>query len=128
MSMFVSLACTKINNNNNLAAHLQCLRGPLGGRGPQVGNRWYIRYILWAPWISLKERCHTFPVITHPLVCYEGFYACKRSAESKPLKGSKTRTQKRPPQNASLEISHVLPGHRDVWISSSHAQSYDAIR
>ena len=34
----------------------------------------------------LKERCHAFPVITRPLVCYEGFYACKRCAESKPSK------------------------------------------
>ena len=35
---------------------------------------------------NLKDTCHAFPVITHPLVCYEGFYACKRSAESKPSK------------------------------------------
>ena len=79
--------------------------------------------------INLKLPCHAFPVITRPLVCYEGFYACKRSAESKTLKvhpvGSKTLT---PPQNASLELSHVLPGHCDVWIPSSHAQCYDAIR
>ena len=49
---------------------------------------------------ELKVGCHTFPVITRPLVCYEGLYACKRSAESQTLKvhpvESKTLTQKRP--------------------------------
>ena len=59
---------------------------------------------------ALKVPCHAFPVITRPLVCYEGFYACKRSAESQTLKvhpvASKTLTQKIPPQNASLEIRH----------------------
>ena len=35
---------------------------------------------------ALKGPCHAFPVITRPLVCYEGFYACKRCAESKPSK------------------------------------------
>ena len=43
-------------------------------------------------------------------MCYEGFYACKRSAESQTLKvhpvASKTLTQSMLPQNASLEISH----------------------
>ena len=57
----------------------------------------------------LKVPCHAFPVITHPHVCYEGFYACKRCAESQTLKvhpvASKTLTQSLP-QNASLEISH----------------------
>ena len=63
--------------------------------------------------VSITEKkgpCHAFPVITRPLVCYEGFYACKRSAESKTLKvhpvASKTLTQKIPAQNASLEIRH----------------------
>ena len=49
---------------------------------------------------SLKVPCHAFPVITRPLVCYEGFSACERSAESQTLKvhpvASKTLTQKRP--------------------------------
>ena len=48
----------------------------------------------------LKVPCHAFPVITRPLVCYEGVYACKRSAESQTLKvhpvASKTLIQKRP--------------------------------
>ena len=59
---------------------------------------------------TLKVPCHAFPVITRPLVCYEGFSACKRSAESKTLKvhpvASTTLTQSMLPQNASLEISH----------------------
>ena len=59
---------------------------------------------------TLKGPCHAFPVLTRPLVCYEGFYACKRCAESQTLKvhpvASKTLTQKIPPQNASLEIRH----------------------
>ena len=50
--------------------------------------------------LFLKVPCHAFPVITRPLVCYEGFYACKRSAKSQTLKlhpvASKTLTQKRP--------------------------------
>ena len=50
--------------------------------------------------ICLKVPCHAFPVISRSLVCYEGFYACERSAESKTLKvhpvASKTLTQKRP--------------------------------
>ena len=49
---------------------------------------------------DLKVPCHTFPVITRPLVCYEGFSACKRSAKSQTLKvhpvASTTLTQKRP--------------------------------
>ena len=57
-------------------------------------------------------------------MCYEGFYACKRSAESKTLKvhpvASKTLTQKIPRQNASLEISHFLPGYSDVGIPRGH--------
>ena len=48
----------------------------------------------------LKVPCHAFPVITRPLVCYEGFSACKRSAKSQTLKihpvASKTLTQKIP--------------------------------
>ena len=36
--------------------------------------------------LELKDPCHAFPVIIRPLVCYESFYACKRSAESKTLK------------------------------------------
>ena len=48
--------------------------------------------------VVLKLPCHAFPVITRPLVCYEGCYAYKRSAESKTLKvhpvASKTLTQK----------------------------------
>ena len=48
----------------------------------------------------LKGPCHAFPVITRPLVCYEGFYACKRCAESQTLKvhpvASKTITQYAP--------------------------------
>ena len=50
--------------------------------------------------MTLKVPCHAFPVITRPLVCYECFYACKRSAESQTLKvhpvASETLTQKRP--------------------------------
>ena len=53
-----------------------------------------------------------FWLLPVPLVCYEGLYACKRSAESKTLKvhpvGSKTLTQKRPPQNSSLEIRFLI--------------------
>jgi len=48
----------------------------------------------------LKVPCHAFPVITRPLVCYEGFYAYKRSAKSQTLKVhpvvNKTLTQKIP--------------------------------
>ena len=48
----------------------------------------------------LKVPCHYFPVITRPLLCYKGFYACKRSAKSQTLKvhpvASKTLTQKIP--------------------------------
>ena len=58
------------------------------------------QYIKLHVFLLLKVPCHAFPVITRPLVCYEGFYACKRSAESKTLKvhlvGSKTLTQKIP--------------------------------
>ena len=80
----------------------------------------------------LKVPCHAFPVITRPLVCYEGFYPCKRSAESKTLKvhpvGSKTLTQSfRVPKTPRWRflISHcLLPGYRYVEIPSSHAQSY----
>ena len=36
--------------------------------------------------VCLKLPFHAFPVITCPLVCYEGFYACKRCAVSKPSK------------------------------------------
>ena len=65
--------------------------------------------------LFLKVPCHAFPVITSPLVCYEGFYACKRCAESQTLKvhpvASKTLTQKIPPQNASLEIRHEVKGY-----------------
>ena len=35
---------------------------------------------------ALKVPCHAFPVITCPLVCYEAFSACKRSAKSQTLK------------------------------------------
>ena len=49
---------------------------------------------------TLKVPCHAFLVITRSLVCYEGLYACKRSAESQTLKvhpvASKTLTQKIP--------------------------------
>ena len=45
----------------------------------------------------LKLPCHAFPVITRPLVCYEGEVHSV---------ASKTLTQKIPPQNASLEIRH----------------------
>ena len=61
---------------------------------------------------SCKGPCHAFPVITRPLVRYEGCSACKRAAESQTLKvhpvESKTLTQKDLsllPQNASLDIS-----------------------
>ena len=58
------------------------------------------RNSLWRELWDLKVPCHAFPVITHPLVCYVAFYACKRSAESQILKvhpvASKTLTQKRP--------------------------------
>ena len=50
--------------------------------------------------VFLKVPCHAFLVITHPLVYYVAFYACKRSAKSQTLKVhpvvSKTLTQKRP--------------------------------
>ena len=52
----------------------------------------------------LKVPCHAFPVITRPLVCYEGLYACKRSAKSQTLKvhpvASKTLTHKIPVYDA----------------------------
>ena len=48
----------------------------------------------------LKVPCHAFLVITRLIVCYEGFYACNRSAKSQTLKvrpvAGKTPTQKRP--------------------------------
>ena len=50
---------------------------------------WFRRCVVkWLSFISitLEGPCHAFPVITHPLVCYEGFYACKRCAESQTLK------------------------------------------
>ena len=40
----------------------------------------------WPTSQNLKLPCHAFPVITRPLLCYEGFYACKWCAESKPSK------------------------------------------
>ena len=43
-----------------------------------------LRFYISAFMSLLKLPCHAFPVITRALVCYEGFYACKRCAESKP--------------------------------------------
>ena len=64
------------------------------------------------------------PVITRPLVCYEGFYACKQCAESKTLKvhpvGSKTLTQKIPPQNDAVPTLFGPAGDLGIPHVSTH--------
>ena len=75
--------------------------------------------------VILKGPCHTFPVITRPLVCYEGFYACKRCAESQTLKVQPvaSKTLPKTPRWRYVIVHLILPFSSGYGMMSSRTRN-----